>query len=164
MTPAVAVAITLVWTAVCGIALGFCLRGYAVARRRVGQVEPLDGLAVMQARRNLRVETVRVWCQIFGLTVGFLALGARAGVAASWVVQLGSTVCLMGIALLLLLDSILDDRHRGAIEAEEARAVAAALSPRHGGTRAYDPPVQPPPSAPPASSVPAEQNPEMHQP
>lgn len=154
MTPEVVLAITILWTATCAAALGFCLRGWVFARRAKAAVEPLDGLAEMQARRNLRVERIRVLCQVCGLAVGLLALGARAGYVAPVVVQLGSTPLLVAIALLLLLDSILDDRYRGAVDAEEARAVAAALAPVHGGKRRYDPPL---PAVPPA-----EVNPDTH--
>lgn len=140
MSTMVAIAVTVAWTGICAIALGFCLRGYGYARRSMQTIDTMDGLAERQARRNLRVERIRVLCQLCGLAVGVSALGLRAGVFPMLVVQILSTLMLIGIALLLMIDSILDDLYRGEVEREEARLLAATIAPKPGGQRVSDPP------------------------
>jgi hypothetical protein len=135
------VLVALVWTLVNAVAFGFNVRGAVIARARLREVEPYNGLAVLQARRNLRVERIRVNCQLCGLAAGALVLANRIGITPPWLVpHVGHvvTLLLIGIAVLLMVDSILDSRHRARLDRAEALVLAAPVMP--GGRRAYDPP------------------------
>ena len=149
-----AVAITVLWTLVASLGLGFNLRGLRRARVDRAAVALEDRLALRQARRNVRAERVRVACQGFNLLVGLLALAARADVLPAPVVQLTVPVGLMLVVALLVADSIDAERHRAAIEAEGAVLLAAidSATARPGGRRAVDKLVTPP-----------EQDPASHQ-